>query len=227
MAGTLKISPSHVERSLENKPHLLRYATQLKKIDKDGNGELDLEEVCEVLDEMANIERQRRLLKWVAIISGIFALLSIAAIVGLTYTVVHYQKETKVGNDGALYSTGGSSSLVSTGSALTAYYTEDLYQLSASQLSKLNTIVVPDDDGISQTIVHVAELKLVPNVSVTITSPVGTAYTIDASGISTATATAGRRLLGNGKGKGSSYFMYAACGCKKSMSVEECAIMCQ
>ena len=63
MASTLKLSQSNIERATELKPHLRQYADRLTAMDKDGNGELDLAEVCQVLDEMATIEKQKRLLK--------------------------------------------------------------------------------------------------------------------------------------------------------------------
>ena len=71
MSGTLKVSNSHIERGIAATPSLKRYETRLRALDKNQDGEIDMGELCQVLDEMSSIEKQRRLLKWAAIISAV------------------------------------------------------------------------------------------------------------------------------------------------------------
>ena len=78
------------------KPELQRYATRLRALDQDGNGELDMEEVCKALDEMATMEKEKKVLKWAAGIAGLFCLLTVAATVGLTYAVVKLSQDINV-----------------------------------------------------------------------------------------------------------------------------------
>jgi hypothetical protein len=40
----LKLSPSNMELAFKTKPELQKYAERLRKLDTDGNGELELEE---------------------------------------------------------------------------------------------------------------------------------------------------------------------------------------
>jgi len=179
MSG-LKLSNSHIERGLQEKPHLQQYAAKLKALDKDGNGELDLAEVCEVLDEMANIEKQRRLLKWVAFISGLFALLSIASIVGLTYAVVNLSKDTQLDSGSSALVSKDLGTPVGTSQVISSAHADSLYEHSPSQLDKINSIIVPDGDG--YLIARVSSIALVPNVSATVTTADGTVYEVTSEG---------------------------------------------
>ena len=40
----LKLSPSNMELAFKTKPELQKYADRLRKLDRDGDGELELEE---------------------------------------------------------------------------------------------------------------------------------------------------------------------------------------
>ena len=190
--STLKLSPSRVESALETKPHLKKYADRLKAMDKDGNGELDLGEVCEVLDEMATVEKQRRLLKWVAGIMGVFTLLSIAAIVGLTFAVVDLSKDTSLSEGGVLQSRSGDAT-VATGQVISVQNLTDVYKLASADLQSITSLVIPEGDG--ERVVKVVEAFSVPGTSVTFTSATGAQYTVDAAGIQVEDGAGGRRLL--------------------------------
>jgi len=185
----LKISPSHIEATFQGKPHLKRYASQLRAIDKDQNGEIDLAELCEVLEELETSIRNRRLLKWVAIVTALFSLLTIAAIVGLTYAVVDLSKDT-----GETLATARAKQSVGLGS---------LVHTTPQELVDLESVILPMGNNRTQ-IMHVSDLELDPGVRLTLISPSGKSVTIAADGsISDVNATAPggasrRRLLDNG-----------------------------
>ena len=190
--STLKLSPSRVESALEAKPHLKKYADRLQAMDRDGNGELDLGEVCEVLDEMAMVEKQRRLLKWVAAIMGVFTLLSIAAIVGLTFAVVDLSKDTSLSDGGVLQSRSGDTT-VATGQVVQLRNVSGLYQASPSELQSVSALIMAE--GEVQRIAKVVEVVAVPGTSVTLITATGAKYTVDATGMHAEDAAGGRRLL--------------------------------
>lgn len=68
--------------------------------------------VCAAVDELVESEKQRRLLKWISIITGAFLLLTIAAIVGLTYAVVVLSKDVNSNEAIFVDKKSGSSMLV-------------------------------------------------------------------------------------------------------------------
>jgi hypothetical protein len=201
----LKVSPSHLEATLADKPHLKRYASQIKAIDKDQNGEVDLVELCEVLEELETSNRNRKLLRWVAIVTALFSLLSIAAIVGLTYAVVDLSKDTSVSNNVLVTKDDGN-----TLATATAKEVKDLgYLVNATpqELADLEVVVLPMDNNRTQ-ILHVSDLELDLGVSLTVNSPSGKSIIIAADGsvmdVNATSAEGGsrRRLLGLFRGFG-------------------------
>jgi len=194
----LKISPSHIEATFHGKPHLKRYASQLRGIDKDQNGEVDLVELCEVLEELETSNRNRRLLKWVAIVTALFSLLTIAAIVGLTYAVVDLSKDTTVSNQSLVSKDTGKT--LATARAKQSVGLGSLVNTTPQELVDLESVILPMGNNRTQ-IMHVSDLELEPGVSLTLTSPSGKSVTIAADGsISDVNATAPggasrRRLL--------------------------------
>jgi hypothetical protein len=197
----LKISPSHIEATFHGKPHLKRYASQLRGIDKDQNGEVDLVELCEVLEELETSNRNRRLLKWVAIVTALFSLLTIAAIVGLTYAVVDLSKDTTVSNQSLVSKDTGET--LATARAKQSVGLGSLVHTTPQELVDLESVILPMGNNRTQ-IMHVSDLELDPGVSLTLISPSGKSVTIAADGsISDVNATAPggasrRRLLDNG-----------------------------
>jgi len=185
----LKISPSHIETTFEGKPHLKRYASRLQAIDKDQNGEVDLAELCEVLEELETSQRNRRLLKWVAIVTALFSLLTIAAIVGLTYAVVDLSKDTSVSNNVLVSRDGGNT--LATAKVLESVPLGALVNASPQQLVDLGSVILPMDNSNVTQILHISDLELNPGVSLTLTSPSGKTVIIFPDGsISDVNATA-------------------------------------
>ncbi|KAL4548595.1 hypothetical protein Ndes2526B_g01156 [Nannochloris sp. 'desiccata'] len=191
--SALKISKSHMERATEFKPHLRKYADRLTAIDKDGNGELDLTEVCEVLDEMATIEKQKRLLKWFGIISGLFSLLSIAAIVGLTYALVQNSKDTKFEGDSALLFSKVTGTPVGIGRAMATGSFSDLLDMTPAELRSVETITIPEGEGFE--VYRVSSIAAIPNTSAKVTTTTGKIFEINDEGLQAVNATSGSRRL--------------------------------
>ena len=175
----LKISPSHIEANFQGKPYLKRYASQLRAIDKDQNGEIDLVELCEVLEELETSNRSRRLLKWVAIVTALFSLLTIAAIVGLTYAVVDLSKETTVSNQSLVSKDTGDT--LATAKAKQSVGLGSLVSATPQELVDLESVILPMNNNRTQ-IMHVSDLELDPGVSLTLTSVSGKSIIIAADG---------------------------------------------
>jgi len=198
----LKISPSHIEATFEGKSHLKRYASQLQAIDKDQNGEVDLAELCEVLEELETSQRNRRILKWVAIVTALFSLLTTAAIVGLTYAMVDLSKDTSVFNNVLVSKDGGNT--LATAKVLQPVPLGALVNFTPQQLVDLVSVILPVDNNNVTQILHISDLELNPGVSLTLTSPSGKTIIIFPDGsINDANATAPgggsrRRLLASG-----------------------------
>ena len=117
---SISLGAASMEEAFAVKPELKKYAERLRALDKDGNGQLDLAEVCENIDAMVSLEKDRRMLKWVAIVMGVFALLTTAATAGLTYAVVALSKDTTV-NSGVLTTTAGDTLVFGTHSMRMGY----------------------------------------------------------------------------------------------------------
>ena len=180
--STVNISGSNVEHGLVGKPHLKKYADRLKAMDKDGNGELDIVEICEFVEEISTIEKQNRIFKWLALITGLFSLFTIAALVGLTYVVVDLTKDTKLMSGSSLMISKDTGSPIATATAFATSNFSTIYTLPASELENVHSFTLPQDDG-SISIVHVAHINLIPNTSVTIKGNDGSVWFVDASGI--------------------------------------------
>lgn len=181
ISDTLKVTPSRLEREFSENPKYKRYEAQLKSIDKNGDGVIDISELCQLIDELATVEKQRHLLKWAVIITGIFALLTIAAVVGSVYAVVVLTKDTNVSSQGIMMTKDSVATPVITGQMIALDSLDNLYTKSLDDMANISFLKIPSADGGS--IVHVAEIKLVANTSATITTDTGSVYVVDASGI--------------------------------------------
>jgi len=151
----------------------------LSSIDKDQNGEIDLVELCEVLEELETSNRSRRLLKWVAIVTALFSLLTIAAIVGLTYAVVDLSKETTVSNQSLVSKDTGDT--LATAKAKQSVGLGSLVSATPQELVDLESVILPMNNNRTQ-IMHVSDLELDPGVSLTLTSVSGKSIIIAADG---------------------------------------------
>jgi hypothetical protein len=151
----------------------------LQTIDKDQNGEVDMAELCEVLEELETSQRNRRLLKWVTIRTALFSLLTIAAIVGLTYAVVDLSKDTSVSNNSLVSKDTGMT--LATAQAKQVKDLGSLVSASPEQLVYLESVILALEINSTQ-ILHVSDLELEPGVSLTLTSPSGKSVIINADG---------------------------------------------
>ena len=125
---------------------------------------------------------------------AVFSLLTIAAIVGLTYAVVDLTKDSKVSSSGVLVTKDRVANPIATGQAISLDDASQLFNKSLNELSDLSFIIIPSETG--GTIVHVAEVELVANTSAKVTTTAGTVYEIDTSGIHQVNTTSvGRRKL--------------------------------
>ena len=194
MSNTLKLSDSHVEGGLTANPRFKKYEDKLRQI-KNQDGEVDIAELCQVLDEMSTIEKHRKLLKGACYVMAVFSLLTIAAIVGLTYAVVDLTKDSQVSSSGILVTKDSAANPIATGQTVSLGDASQLFTKNLNELSDLDFLTIPSASG--GTVVHVAEVELVANTSAKVTTTAGTVYEIDASGIHQVNTTAGgrRKLL--------------------------------
>lgn len=99
MSSGVKFSASGTEKGSFVRKDLQRYATKLRELDRNGDGELDLEEICLAVDEMIQTRKENRLIKWFMGALAVVTLLTIAATVGLTAAVIILSKDTSVSNN--------------------------------------------------------------------------------------------------------------------------------
>jgi hypothetical protein len=107
----------------------------------------------------------------VAIVTALFSLLTIAAIVGLTYAVVDLSKDTSVSNN-VLVSRDGDNTLA-TAKVLESVPLGALVNANPQQLVDLGSVILPMDNSNVTQILHISDLELNPGVSLTLTSPSG------------------------------------------------------
>ena len=195
--NTLLVSQSKLDGEFDGNPKYKKYEAQLKSIDTNGDGMIDIGELCEKIEEMATIEKQRRLLKWATIITMVFALLTIAATVGLVYAVVALTKDTNVSSSGILVTKDSAATPIATGQVITLDSLNSLYTKSLDELAEVSFLVIPNANG--GRVLHVAEIDLVANTSATVTTDAGAVYVIDAFGVheqvANLTGTGLRKLL--------------------------------
>ncbi|KXZ53352.1 hypothetical protein GPECTOR_7g1247 [Gonium pectorale] len=88
----------------------------MAELDKNRDGDVDAEELINLLEGVVEHRRQRKWMWFVIIALSAFALATIAATVGLTYAVLEAMKDTEIHN-GIMYVKGSETELVRTGSA--------------------------------------------------------------------------------------------------------------
>lgn len=185
---------------MADNPRFKKYEAQILALDKNKDGEIDIVELCEVLEELSQVEKSRRILKWAAILLAVFAVLTIAAVVGLVYAVVVLTKDTSV-VDGNLV-TKKTELPVSTGASVSLGDLKSLYNQTLGSLSDVSSILLPTPTG--GRVIHVASIDLVPQTKATIKGLDGEVIEIDASGIHQVNQTTNSRrlLLGENDGDG-------------------------
>ena len=172
-AQTLKVSPSTMERAGQVRPGFEKYAAKLKEMDKNADGELDMDEICDFIDKTVESEKQNRMLKRIAMALAIFSLLIIAAVVGLTYAVVALSKEVKVSPNNTLLSNGNGEAVRTSSNLVTKNLTSlgDLVASTSgssdaqSLLARLTSITIPGNevDGEDFVVHQVASVASVNN----------------------------------------------------------------
>jgi hypothetical protein len=154
----------------------------LQRADVDNDGIVDVEELLKILESESALRRERKLLRRIVIALGVACILIVAAVVGLTYAVVHLSKDTSVQNN-VLVSKKDSQPL-STGGLRATYPLKDWYKVtSMSELEGLTQITVPFGDGLGM--FQIQEVHLIPNESIRfVTSSENVSITVSESGIS-------------------------------------------
>eukprot|EP00890_Picochlorum_soloecismus_P003431 jgi/Picsp_1/4089/NSC_01599-R1_predicted protein [Chlamydomonas reinhardtii] len=167
--------------------------------DVDGNGIISMEELLQIMEKEGKLQRERALLRKIVVALSIACLLVIAAVVGLTYAVVHLAKDTSVQSD--IFVSKGTNQPLSTGTTTVTYPLADWYKVqSLEKLNGMTTITVPYGDGIGM--FNIKNIQLVPEKSIvfdTTTENVTIKVTesgIEVSGDKSSNSTSGRRLLG-------------------------------
>jgi hypothetical protein len=152
-----------VSRLLKSQSLSASMRTNLERADIDNDGIIDVEELVKILESESALRRERKLLRWIVMALGIACILIVAAVVGLTYAVVHLSKDTAVQNN-VLVSKADSQPL-STGSLQVSSALKDLYKVdNLAQLQGLDQIMMPFEDGIS--LFGIEGVHLVPGKSV-------------------------------------------------------------
>ena len=170
---------------------------QITKADVDGDGIVNVDELLKVLETERMLRRERTLLIRIVIALAVACVLIIAAVVGLTYAVVHLSKDTDVQNN--VLVSKGTSDAISTASMQATHPLKDLYKVqSMSELEGLNRLTIPYGDGIS--IFAIQDIHLVPGESIRFgTTSENVSITVSESGISISgdenNSTASRRRL--------------------------------
>jgi hypothetical protein len=115
--------------------------------DRNGDGVLDLSDVAGLAEELAGAEKDRRLLRWVAAIVGLAALLMAAATPGLACAVVELNKD--VGVENAALVASGSGAALETGVNLRPASAADLLGAADpdAALARVTRVVVPEPGG--------------------------------------------------------------------------------
>jgi hypothetical protein len=154
----------------------------LQRADVDNDGIVDVEELLKILESESALRRERKLLRRIVMALGVACILIVAAVVGLTYAVVHLSKDTSVQNN-VLVSKKDSQPL-STGGLRATYPLKDWYKVtSMSELEGLTQITVPFGDGLGM--FQIQEVHLIPNESIRfVTSSENVSITVSESGIS-------------------------------------------
>jgi hypothetical protein len=111
--NTIRIGTSFLERgSIQHSSSKhKRYVDTLRKLDKNGDNELDMEEICDAIDVIVDQERENRMLKWFVIILAIISICTVAATVGLVIVVVDQSKDTSVSSNSVLTAKGSGEAL--------------------------------------------------------------------------------------------------------------------
>jgi hypothetical protein len=180
----------------------------LQRADVDNDGIVDVEELLKILESESALRRERKLLRRIVIALGVACILIVAAVVGLTYAVVHLSKDTSVQND-VLVSKDGLQPL-STASLQETIPLADLYQArSPSELDWLTHVTVPFDDG--EAILQIQGVFLVPGERVRLdTASPAVSVEVTADGVTVTgdeknSTAARRRLMGGDGASGSAH----------------------
>lgn len=169
----------------------------VERADVDGDGIISVEELIKLLETEQILRRERTLLIRIVSALGVACVLIIAAVVGLTYAVVHLSKDTSVQNNVLVGK--GTSDAISTAGIQATYPLSEWYRVqSMSELEGLTRITIPFEDGIS--IFKIQDIHLIPNKSIRFdTSSENVSITVSESGISVSgddrNSSSSRRLL--------------------------------
>ena len=204
---------------------------QITKADVDGDGIVNVDELLKVLETERMLRRERTLLIRIVIALTVACVLIIAAVVGLTYAVVHLSKDTNVQNN--VLVSKDTSDVISTASMQATHPLKDVYKVqSMAELEGLNRLTIPYGDGIS--IFAIQDIHLVPGESIRFgTASENVSITVSESGISisgdenNSTASRRRLMLHDSEGTVSGQVLVSSGGKKDAgqpcISSTECA----
>lgn len=195
-----------VARLLKSEKLSADMRANLQRADVDNDGVIDVEELLSILESESALRRERKLLRRIVIALGVACVLIVAAVVGLTYAVVHLSKDTSVQND-VLVSKDGLQPL-GTASLQETVPLADLYKAtSASDLDWLTHVTVPLDDG--EAVLPIQGVFLVPGERARLdTASPDVSVEVTADGVTVIgdgknSTAARRRLMGGDDGSGS------------------------
>lgn len=151
--------------------------------DVNGDGVLSADELVQVFESEIKARRDRKLLQRLIIALGAACVLVVAAVVGLTYAVVNFSKDTSV--DGTLFVSKESNIPLATSNVQYHLSLADLYKLEdAVMLQSLEQVVVPFGSDGTTAVFHVTSVKFKPGVMVEIaTFHDGVAIVVNETGV--------------------------------------------
>jgi hypothetical protein len=173
------------------------------------DGQLDLDEVCDAIDEIIRKEKTERTLKWLLAALALFSLLTIAATVGLTYAVVVMSQDTQV--DGSVLQSKDTGEALRTGSFLQSQNASALLSSVAASkdtgaaLASISAIKVSSlKEGEEYTVYKVESVTVLTNNSVLVRTAAGSDFLIhmdtivpDTSDVNATAQVGGRKLRGS------------------------------
>ena len=183
-----------VTRLLASKSISPALARRIQAADADGNGELSVDEVLEVMKSEERAVADRRLFLRIVVAMGVGLLLLAAATAGMTYGIVALSKD--VSDSGNVLVSKSSGEAMATGKAVRQVPLSELHLADPALFQDFEKLTLPNPGG-GVDIFTVASVTFVPNVSATVNTTSGRSFVVDSAGIhdDSAVASGGKRLL--------------------------------
>ncbi|KAG2423999.1 hypothetical protein HXX76_014825 [Chlamydomonas incerta] len=183
------------ERSTPNQITLERFNTPtrnvLRKFDGNGDGRIDASEIQAVVSTLVAEKFKSKAFKIGLIVLGVFTIILLGAMFGLTWAVVAALKDTQVDNSGVMTTNDGSSTPVLTAN-LDMTVTPDGKLVSRTSNSTIATTPAITRSAISSEIPFDLLMKIRNLVFV---SPSGGLYSVDVQGVASIPKTTGGHVV--------------------------------